>query len=136
MPDFQTLVITYIITLVLCMVIELLWLGVIGKKFVDRELGHLLGKTNWYAVAIFYPIYALALMVFAIYPNLAQASISTAGIMGAVFGFFAYMTYELTNLSTLKDWPLRFTIVDIVWGTILSGSVCALTMFLYGLVVG
>lgn len=129
----QSVLILYGICLVLFATIELLWLGVVIKNFVNSQLGHLRGDVNWYAVSIFYALYPIALMIFAIYPAMRGGSVFTAMFMGALFGFFAYMTYELTNLSTLKGWPVLFVISDIIWGTILSGVAAGGTVYLYNI---
>ena len=41
--------------------------------------------------------------------------------MGALLGLVAYATYDLSNLATLQGWSLAVTVVDIAWGTCVSG---------------
>jgi uncharacterized membrane protein len=85
----------------------------------------LMGPVNWPAAVIFYLIYILGIVLFAIQPALAADSLQKAVLLGAALGFFAYATYDLTNLATLKDWPVLLVVVDIAWGTFLTGAVAA-----------
>lgn len=80
---------------------------------------------NWTAAFIFYLIYVIGVMVFAVYPSVSKDSLIHAVLMGALFGFFAYATYDLTNLATLKGWPLQVVIIDIIWGSLLTLIVSA-----------
>ena len=77
----------------------------------------------WAAAIIFYLLFIVGLVVFAIAPGLQAASLGKALLLGALFGLLTYATYDLTNLATIKDWPLIVTVVDLVWGVILSSSV-------------
>jgi uncharacterized membrane protein len=105
----------------------MVWLGVVAKDFYQTKLGHILGTVNWQAAIIFYLIYIIGILIFATIPAMESVSFSRALILGGLFGFFAYATYDFTNLATLKDWPIIVVVVDILWGTILTGSVAALS---------
>lgn len=85
-------------------------------------------KTNWIAAIIFYMAFIGGLMFFVIYPALAKDSWTYALLVGGLFGFMTYATYDMTNLATLKDWPLFTTVVDIIWGTVLN-ALTALVSF-------
>jgi len=74
---------------------------------------------------LFYLIYIAGIIFFAVYPALSGGTVHKAFVLGALLGFFAYATYDLTNLATLKDWPLTMVVVDMVWGTLLTGCVAA-----------
>jgi uncharacterized membrane protein len=113
----------YLLTIPVFFIIDIIWLAFIGKKFVQSQLGHLLGPVNWTAAGIFYALYIGFILFFAVYPALQDSNAMKALMLGALLGFFAYMTYDLTNTATLKDWPLLFSLVDIVWGTVLTASV-------------
>lgn len=78
---------------------------------------------NWPAALAFYLIFIGGILYFAVLPALAQGSLRQALLNGALFGFFTYMTYELTNLATLPNWPLKVVIVDTAWGVALCASV-------------
>jgi uncharacterized membrane protein len=87
----------------------------------------MLAKVNWAAAVVFYLIFIVGLVILVIGPAVEAGSWAQALWRGAVFGFVAYATYDLTNLATLRDWPLAMTAVDLVWGTVLAGSVSIIT---------
>lgn len=110
----------YATTLIVMVAIDMLWLGVIAKKLYRDGIGHLMAdKPNWFAIGLFYPLFAVSLMVFAVVPNQDARSIKTL-IAAALFGFFAYATYDLTNLGTLRGWPWQLSLIDTMWGTAVS----------------
>lgn len=127
----STFLLLYTISVPLFLVIDLLWLGVVARGFYQAQLGHLLGEINWTAAIIFYFIFLAGLVFFAVYPAVLRSSLLVALCYGALFGFFTYATYDLTNLATLKDWPLPLAVVDIVWGTFLGGAVATATYLTY-----
>ena len=113
---------------ILFFAIDIVWLAVIAKKLYQTQLKDFMAeKVNWVAAIIFYFIFILGLTYFVIIPAAANASIVDAVINGAMFGFVCYATYDLTNLATLKNWPLKITIIDLVWGTTISTLVSLLT---------
>lgn len=128
MPIFLTV---YLISVPIFFVIDMLWLGVVARGFYQSQLGHLLGDINWTAAILFYFVYLVGLSYFATLPALERGSLVLALSAGALFGFFTYATYDLTNLSTIRDWPLLITIVDIAWGTVLGATVAAGTYLIY-----
>lgn len=112
----------YLATLGVFSIVDTIWLGFVARGFYRSELGDLLApEVNLWAALIFYVVYAAGIVVFAVRPALQAESLGTALVMGALFGFFAYATYDLTNLATLRDWPLRMSLVDIAWGTLITG---------------
>ena len=115
----------YLLTVPVFFAVDMVWLGLVANKFYQTHLGYLLGPVNWMAAIIFYLLYIIGIVVFAIMPGLEANSITKAIALGALFGFLAYATYDLTNLATVKDWPLIVTMVDLVWGTVLTGTVAA-----------
>lgn len=116
--------ISYLLTFIVFLIIDMLWLGIIAKNMYQKYLGGFLtDNINWTAAFIFYFIYVIGILIFAIYPSVSKDSVFNAIIMGALFGFFTYATYDLTNLATLKGWPLPIVFIDIIWGTILSAVV-------------
>jgi uncharacterized membrane protein len=97
----------------------MLWLGVVAKNFYKNQIGFLMTPNiNWLAAIIFYLIFIAGLILFVVSPALAKSSLQHALVFGALFGFITYATYDLTNLATLKDWPLTVTIVDMIWGSV------------------
>ena len=106
------------------LVIDLLWLGLVARNFYQKHLGFIMApNVNWAAAIIFYLLFILGLLIFAVVPGLQADSLGRALLLGALFGFFTYATYDLTNLATLKDRPLIVTVVDLIWGTVLATSV-------------
>jgi uncharacterized membrane protein len=104
--------------------VDLLWLGVIARNFYQKRLADFLSdQVNWSAAIVFYLLYILGIMIFAILPAVERDSGMKAVVLGVLFGFFTYATYDLTNLATLKDWPLAIVVVDILWGMVLTGTV-------------
>lgn len=129
--QLSTFLTLYAISVPIFFVIDMIWLGVVARGFYKNQLGHLLGDVNWVAAVIFYLIFLAGLTFFATYPAAFQSSLKMALIYGALFGFFTYATYDLTNLATLRDWPLMVTIVDVIWGTILGSAVATITYLIY-----
>jgi len=122
----------YLVVLVSVFVIDMIWLGVVAKKFYKIQLGSMMAKRiNWAAAIVFYLLYIMGLIFFVIYPALEQGSWFYALWTGAFFGLICYATYDLSNLATLKGWPKAVTAVDLVWGSVLSG-VLAVIGFIYG----
>ena len=114
----------YLLTIPVFFAIDIIWLGFIAKRFYREKLGDFLNpEVNWVAAGIFYLLFIIGIIFFAVVPAKAKDSLMIAATYGALFGFFTYATYDLTNLATLKDWPLSVVIVDIIWGTILCSLV-------------
>jgi uncharacterized membrane protein len=119
---------TYAITLAIFFAIDLVWLGVVAKTFYQRHIGHLLSPdVNWGAAILFYLVYIGGIVFFAVKPAFDDGSAMSALVRGAVFGFMAYATYDLTNQATMKDWPVLVTVVDLAWGTVLTATVAYLS---------
>lgn len=122
----------YFIALAVFLAIDGVWLTLIAKNFYAKHLGYLMSKTpNLAAAGIFYLIYIVAMLVFVLVPAIEKKSLMQAITMGALFGFAAYATYDLTNLATIKDWPILITIVDLIWGTTLSALVAGISFSIY-----
>lgn len=114
----------YLITLPIFFGMDLLWLGLVAKTFYANQIGFLMkSNINWVAGILFYLLFIAGLVVFVISPALEKHSLIQVILMGAFLGLISYATYDLTNLATIKDWPILITIVDLAWGMILSASV-------------
>ena len=106
--------------------LDMLWLSVIAKPMYQQGIGHLMAEKPIVGIAVlFYLLYALGVVVFAVSPQHNGATWTVTLAMGALLGFFAYATYDLTNLATLRDWPLRLSLIDIGWGTVVSAASAA-----------
>jgi uncharacterized membrane protein len=117
----------YALTIPIFFIIDLLWLGVVARGFYRKKLGFILSdNVNWVAAVIFYLIYISGILFFAVRPALHSNSWRDAVILGGLYGFFTYATYDLTNLATISQWPLTIVVIDILWGVCL----CALVAYL------
>jgi uncharacterized membrane protein len=120
----KTAVIAYAGSLATLVVLDVIWLGVVARTFYRDQLGDMmLPSPNLAIAAVFYLFFAAAVVLLAVAPALGAGSVITALAYGAVLGLAAYGTYDLTNLATLKNWPLAMSLVDLAWG----GFVTALT---------
>jgi uncharacterized membrane protein len=121
----------YAIALPVFFAIDMVWLGLVAKNFYRGQIGFLM-KTdiNWVAAISFYLLFIVGLVLFVITPAVEKGSWSYALLYGILFGLITYATYDLTNLATLKDWPLFVTLVDLAWGAVLAASVSTVTYFL------
>jgi uncharacterized membrane protein len=127
----QEFVKIYLISLPVFFGIDLVWLTLIARKLYVAQLGNLMRPdVNWLAAILFYLLFIVGLIIFAIMPAIEKHSWLQALIYGALFGFFTYATYDLTNLATLKNWPALISIIDMVWGTVLAGLVSVIVYFI------
>ena len=118
------LVYTYLAMAGAFLVIDLLWLGVIAKNIYKNQIGTFMRETpNWPAAIIFYALFIVGVMIFCVLPAVEKNSLNHAIVYGALFGFFTYMTYELTNYAVLKNWPLAIVPIDIIWGVVLTATI-------------
>jgi uncharacterized membrane protein len=111
----------YFATAVVMIALDILWLGVIAKPLYQQGIGHLMAdKPIIWAAVLFYVIYAGGLMMFAVAPNGSSTAWGKTLLTAALFGFVAYATYDLSNLATLKNWPVGMTLLDMAWGSAIS----------------
>jgi uncharacterized membrane protein len=123
-------ILLFVITTLIFFAIDMVWLGFIAKSFYRQRLGFILSESvNWKAAIIFYLLYVVGIIYFAIYPALVAQNWNDALINGAMLGFLCYATYDLTNMATIAKWPLTVVIVDMAWGTILTGSVALVSFW-------
>ncbi|PKK98265.1 MAG: DUF2177 domain-containing protein [Tenericutes bacterium HGW-Tenericutes-2] len=125
----------YAISFVIFFAIDLLWLGIIAKNIYQKYIGELLKPdVNWVAAILFYLLFIGGLVIFVLMPAVDAGSWVKALLLGALFGFITYATYDLTNLATLKGWPIQITIIDLIWGTFLGASTSTLSYLVYKLI--
>jgi uncharacterized membrane protein len=121
----------YLIALPVFLAIDMVWLIFIAKNFYSKQIGFLMTKNpNLLAALIFYLIFIAGLVIFVIIPALDKKIWMNVLLTGAFFGLVTYSTYDLTNLATIKDWPLAVTIVDLIWGMGVSAAVSIITYFI------
>jgi len=121
----------YAIAVPVFFAIDMVWLSLIARNFYKNQIGFLMKpEINWTAAILFYLLFLVGLVVFVISPALEKKEWVLALWSGALFGLITYATYDLTNLATLKDWPLTVVIVDMLWGSVLAASVSVITYFI------
>ena len=111
----------YLATFIVFLAVDAIWLGLVARGFYRKHLGFLLAPSpNWFAAVLFYLLFVVGILVFVVLPALSEDSLRPFLLRAALFGLITYATYDLTNLATIKDWPIVVTVVDLVWGTVLS----------------
>jgi uncharacterized membrane protein len=114
----------YAITLVVFLGIDTVWLVTMSDRFYKKNLGDLMRESPNLPVALgFYLLYVLVLLIVVVMPAVDKGSLAQAAGFGVLLGLAAYGTYDITNLSTIRDWPVVVTIVDLIWGGTLTGVV-------------
>jgi len=128
MGDF---IIRFLTAGVIFAVIDSIWLSLVANKFYKDQIGNLLlEKPNLIAAVLFYVIFLVGLIVFVLNPALLAHDWKVALGLGALLGFVAYSTYDLTNLATLKDFPAKLVVVDLIWGTFVTSSVSVIAYYI------
>lgn len=129
--DITTFLKLYLIAFSSLLGIDALWLTKIAPALYKKNIGHLMAeKPNLLAAGLFYVIYIAGAVYFVIYPAFLDKSPIQALLRGALLGLVSYATFDLTSQAVFKNWPARITIIDLIWGTILTASVCALATFI------
>ena len=127
----------YIATLLTFAVVDMAWLATMTPRFYRPTLGDILiSGVNLPPAIVFYLLYPIGLLVFAMNPALKSGSIKTAIVYGALFGFFTYATYDLSNYATLRNWTLQLTLADVAWGTILAAIASTAAFWLVSKLTG
>ena len=122
----------YLIAVSVFFAIDIVWLGLVVKNFYSKQIGFLMRENVlWLPALVFYLLFVVGLVFFVISPALQKRDLTLLLTNGALFGLITYATYDLTNLATLKDWPITLTLVDLVWGMTLSSVVSLVTYFIY-----
>ncbi len=128
----KTFYISFVSIILSMLILDGLWLGIMIKRFYQPQIGYLMGGSPKIIPAVlFYILYAICLAVFVTLPALQNHS-SYLDVLskGMLLGLMAYGTYDLTNHATLKDWPAMVTVVDMVWGAILTGTVSVISTYI------
>lgn len=126
----RSYVLSWIATLVVMLICDLTWLSTVGAQVYRPRLGALLlDKPVLVPAALFYLLYAAGVVIFAVAPALRVESVGKAALWGALFGFFAYATYDLTNLATVRGWSAVVTVLDMGWGALLTAVAAGVASF-------
>jgi len=125
--------IKYLAILIPLGLIDLVWLSFTSKSFYGKNIGHLMAeKADLVPAVIFYLLYSLGILVLVVNPSLENSSgLVKVFVLGALLGVVAYATYDLTNQATLKNWPLVVTVIDLVWGGLLTGAVGGFAVWVF-----
>lgn len=111
------------VTTLFFLVVDAIWLGVVTRSFYASQLGSLMRENvNFGIAALFYLFFSAAIIYLASMNGVRANSATIALISGAVLGLAAYGTYDITNMATLKDWPIKMSLVDMVWGTVITAA--------------
>ena len=125
------LVLLYLLTVPVFFAIDMIWLGFIARNFYKIQLGSLLREdVIWWAAILFYLLFIFGILYYAVIPAHISGNVLRAFFLGALFGFFTYMTYDLTNYALIKNWPLKIVFVDILWGTVLCALVSSVSFYI------
>jgi len=117
----------YFAFLITLITVDLVWLLGIAKNLYREEMGDLMAsEPKLLAGLAFYLIYALGVCIFVIAPALSKQSLMHALQYGALFGFFCYMTYDLTNLAVIRDFPTKLAFIDMAWGSLVTALTAGL----------
>lgn len=120
----------YIITLLIFLGIDSIWLGFVAPSFYRTHIGFIMAENpDLLAAGVFYLIFVFGMVTFVVEPGVRADTPSQSVLHGALFGLVTYATYDLTNLATLEGWPIIVTVVDMAWGTILSGLVAFISIW-------
>ena len=121
----------YLIALVVFVILDAIWLGIISRTLYSKYLGYIMTESpNWIAAIIFYLLFIVGIIVFVVFPGMEEKNILVSLGKAALFGLVTYATYDLTNLATIKSWPIQITIIDLIWGTFLSSIVGVTTIII------
>ena len=133
----MTYVAGYVAALLTFLSADMAWLGTMAPRFYRPTLGDIaISGVNLPPAIVFYALYPVGLLIFATIPALKSGSIASAVVSGALFGFFTYATYDLTNQATLRNWTLQLTLIDVSWGTILAAITSTVTFLVVSKFVG
>lgn len=121
----------YLVSLAVFFTIDLFWLGVIAKDLYKEQIGFLMSnEVRWGPAILFYCLYMAGLVFFVILPVFHEGNWASALLYGGFFGLVCYGTYDLTNLATLKGWPMKIVVFDLLWGVFISGITSLITLWI------
>jgi len=123
---------TFLLTLPILAGLDFLFLGYLMRDYYFKLMSPVVTiEFNLLYAFLFYFFYLIGIFVFVLFPNLGTESIIKIFTYGCLFGFFCYMTYDLTNIATIKNWPLKLIFIDIIWGTFVTGLVSVIGFYIY-----
>lgn len=127
-------ILLWFLSIVVFTVLDLFWLVKVAPKLYRKYIGHLMAEKVYLpGAALFYVLYHIGLTVFVLMPHLEHPFVGA--LYGGLYGLITYATYDLTNLATLREWPKTITMIDLIWGTILTGVSSLVTLLLIGVIL-
>lgn len=129
--SFAKIISIYFLSIVVFLIIDSIWLLKVSPKLYKNNIGHLMAdKPQLWAALLFYLIFIAGLLALVLIPALNNNNFAHAAIYGAVFGLVTYATFDLTSQAVFKDWPIKITIIDLVWGTSITTAVAVIVYWL------
>ena len=127
----MALIKSYVVTFVVFIILELFWLNILAKNLYQQEIGYIMkSKPSLIPAVLFSLLFVGGLVFFVVNPAIEQNSWSYALFAGIFYGLITYATYTLTNLANLDNWPLKVTIIDLLWGMVLGGAASMISFFI------
>ena len=126
-------IILYLATLLVIVPLDFLFLGVVAKGLFTSQVGDMLGTVRLVPAILFYLLYVVGILIFV--SGSPGAVTQSTLLYGALFGFFCYMTFELTSMSLLKHWEWTVVFVDVAWGTFVTAVVSTLGLLIANWIV-
>ena len=121
----------FLTSFVTFLLLDALWLGLIARSFYSKQLSlYLTDNVIWLSALIFYVIFNIGLLIFVILPSIEKNSYSTLFIYSLLYGLVTFATYDLTNLATIKDWPLIVSIVDMLYGMFVALAASSVAFYM------
>ena len=128
---FGKSVLLYLATFGVFFVIDLVWLMLMNSRFYKKALSGLMAeKVKWLPAILFYLLFVFAVQVLIVMPAVGNDTWFTVLWRGGLMGMVCYGTYNFTNLASIRDWPLKVSVVDIIWGTCLTAAVATVGFFI------
>lgn len=113
----------FVYTFLVFLVFDALWLSLAVSKIYRPRIGHLLASdVSYWPAVVFYLLYCVGVVAFVLLPGVRSSGLGSIFVSGALLGLVAYGTYDLTNQATMKNWPLLVTVIDMIWGAVLTGG--------------
>lgn len=129
--SFMKIFFVYLLAFGVFLALDSVWLVKVSPKLYKDNIGHLMAvKPQLWAALLFYIIFMAGLLAFVVIPSLNDKSIAHAAIYGALFGLVTYATFDLTSQAVFKGWPIKITVLDLIWGTSLTASVSVIVFWI------
>ena len=128
----RTTIVAYVSGLVVMVALDLCWLGLTARRLYKPGIGHLMADKPLLLPGVLFYLLFIAGLTYLVTVRSLRRGAGYAAVRGAVLGLTAYATYDLTAQAVLRDWPVSITVIDIVWGTVLTTITAAAATFLAG----